>query len=727
LLLGGFGSHAAADAPVTAGADALRTSWYSNQAKLTPGLLGGGSFGKLFSQTVTGQVYAQPLVADGTLLIATEDDWIYGLDPRTGAIRWSRNVGTPFNASDVPCTDLVPHIGVTSTPVIDPAGAGTAYFTAKSYDGSGNAVYSMHAVDLTSGAERANFPVQLGGTAQNDPSTTFGAKYELQRPALLLLDGVVYAAFGGHCDHDPYQGWVFGVNAASGAVTARWTDEDGGTEAGIWQSGGGLVSDGPGQILLASGNGDSASPGTAGHSPPGTLGESLVRLQVQGSGQLQATDFFAPFNAATLNSGDTDFGSGAPIGLPSPFFGTVGAPNLMVAVGKEGYVYLLDGSDLGGIGNGPSGSDQVVQRVGPNGGVWARPAVWPGDGGWVYMPTAGPDRFRAYSYGVSGSGNPTLTLAGTSSDAFGFSSSGPVVTSNGTTTGSAIVWVIWTAGGTGNGAELRAYAPVPVGGAPQLLWSVPIGQSAKFNPPGVGDNRIYVGTRDGHVMGFGPPLGTPLSGNTLTFPPTTVGKSRTLNAVLTASEDVTLSSAASTDSHFAAGPAAPALPKTLHDGETLTVPVTFSPSVVGPASGALHVETSAGEVTVQMSGQGQRRAFSARVSKLSVRPSAFRVPRLHASKKNGTVVRYAISTNARVRFRVEKRVKCRPSARHCKRYRFVRGSFSKRGRKGRNHFRYLGRMRGRGLKVGRYLLVATPVASDGRKGKAARAHFKIIR
>ena len=83
--------------------------------------MSGGTFGQLFSAPVVGQVYAQPLVADGTLFIATEDDNIYGLDPETGAVRWSRNVGTPWNPSDLGCADLRPNIGVTATPVIDPS------------------------------------------------------------------------------------------------------------------------------------------------------------------------------------------------------------------------------------------------------------------------------------------------------------------------------------------------------------------------------------------------------------------------------------------------------------------------------------------------------------------------------------------------------------------------------------------------------------------------------
>lgn len=111
----------AANEPVTAAADSLRTGWYPDQVQLTPQLLKSGDFGPIFDTSVQGEVYAQPLVSADTLLAATEDNWIYGIDPQSGAIRWSRNVGTPWNSADIGCTDLKPHVGITGAPVIDPA------------------------------------------------------------------------------------------------------------------------------------------------------------------------------------------------------------------------------------------------------------------------------------------------------------------------------------------------------------------------------------------------------------------------------------------------------------------------------------------------------------------------------------------------------------------------------------------------------------------------------
>jgi hypothetical protein len=603
-------------AGVTSSGDDLRTGWYPDQPSLTPQLVSGGTFGQLWSTPVDGQVYAQPLLANGTLLVATENNKVYGLNPATGAMKWAAplNLGTPWKAADIGCGDLTPNIGVTASPVID-AATNTAYMTHKTYASgtTGAARWYMDAIDLATGTEKAGFPVQLSGTAQNSPAQTFQPTTELQRPGLLLLDGVVYASFGAHCDITPYQGWIFGVSTA-GAVTARWVANQTGNGAGIWQSGAGLTSDGSGSILLSTGNGGAPNAAILGSTPPPNLGESVVRLRVQADGSLKATDFFAPFDAFSLDSWDADFASGGVTGLPSPSFGTLALPHLAVAVGKQGYVYLLNRDDLGGSRQGPSGADRVVQRIGPYGGVWSRAGVWPGDGGWIYIPTASggnsaagsSGNLRVYQYGLSGGGQPALSLQATSTDAFGFSSSAPMITSDGTTSGSALVWMIWTPNGAGTGAQLRAYDPVPVAGKPVLRWSAPIGTSAKFATPGVGAGRLYVGTRDGHVLGFGSPVTPVLTGSAVAFPTTTVGSSSQKTETLTATDAIVLSSLSSSSTQFTLGTPSRPLPATLAAGQTIQVPVSFTPTATGPIGGTLTATTSTGKTaTFALSGSGQ--------------------------------------------------------------------------------------------------------------------------
>jgi iron transport multicopper oxidase len=509
LLL--LGSAALAGSPVLAAivtnaADPLRTGWYPDEASLTPALVASPAFMQVFSTPVQGQVYAQPLVANNTLFIATEENWIYRLDPETGQIQWSRQVAPPWDPADIGCGDLTPWVGITGTPLIDDA-TNTAYFFSKTYASgtSGPAAWFAHAVDFITGKEKPGFPAAIAGTAQNG-GQLFDATHQLQRPGLLLLDGVVYAAFGGHCDLSPWQGWVVGVST-TGQLKAMWTahatlDGDG---AAIWQSGGGLVSDGTGRILFATGNGGAPTSPIPGTNPPADLGESVVRLAVQIDGTLRAADFFTPDDAQAMDDSDLDLGSGGLMAFPNGSFGTPAHPHLAIQVGKTGTVYMLDRDNLGGCQEGPLATDNVINEIAAGGGVWSRPSLWPGDGGYVYIPTSdGPLQF--FQYGLDTTGLPTLTPAGSTPDNFGFGSSATTVTSNGTATGSALVWIISMADGSGANAELRAYDPIPSAGAGVLRYAAPVGTATKFNPPGAANGRIYVGAGDGNVLMFGPPL-----------------------------------------------------------------------------------------------------------------------------------------------------------------------------------------------------------------------------
>ena len=598
----------------TQSGDNFRDGWYPEQGSLTPQLVSGGTFGQLWSANVEGQVYAQPLLVNGEVLIATENNKIYGLDPGTGAAKWSASlVGTAWKAGDIGCNDLAPNIGVTGTPVVDPS-TNTAYMTHKAYasGSSGTVRWYMDAINLANGQEREGFPVQLQGSAQNQPSMTFNPTSQLQRPGLLLLNGVVYAAFGSDCDFNTWQGWVFGVSTA-GTIKARWVSVPSGNGAGIWQSGAGLFSDGPNSLMVSTGNTGGNPTPLPGKTPPNTFGESIVRLVVQANGELKPTDFFEPFDALELDQNDADFASGGITGLNDEYFGTPSVPHLAVAVGKDGYVYLLNREELGGFKQGSGGGDKVVQRLGPFGGVWSRPGVWPGNGGWVYIPTASAGNsaggstgfLRVYQYGVNGEGKPTLSLQATSSDAWGFGTGAPVITSEGTTSGSALVWSEWMPNGTGEGAQLRAYDPVPVNGKPVLRWSAPIGTGSKFGTPGVGANKLFVGNREGKVFAFGSPVTPPLSGPSTTFPTTTLGQSSEKTITLTANSAVTVNAISTGNSQFVIGTTKPAVPATIGAGQTLQVPVTFKPTKSGLQATTLNVETSTGTTTFSLQGTGQ--------------------------------------------------------------------------------------------------------------------------
>jgi iron transport multicopper oxidase len=595
-----------------AAGDDLRSGWYPDQAQLAPALVSAPDFGQLFDTAITGSVQAQPLLVNGRLLVVTETNNVYSLDPVTGAVLAQRTLHVPWNPADVNCVPLAPNVGIMGTPVVDDT-TNTAYLMAKTYvsGSSGPAAYWAHAVDVATLEERPGFPVQIQGSADNVSGGPFDARQQLQRPGLILVGGVVYAAFAGNCDIQPWKGWVFGVSTA-GQITARWAAVDGSAlGGGIWQTGGAPVVDGPGTFIVSTGNGAVIQTPTPGSTPPVYLGESWVRLTVQGDGSLSATDFFMPYDASDLNAWDGDLGSGAPMGLPDGF-GTATYPHLAVATGKEGIVYLLDRDNLGGFRQGDMGGDAVLQRVGPYGGVWGKPAAWPGSGGWVYVPTVSAGSttggssgtFDVYSASLDGNGNPTLARVAQAPGLFGLGTSAPVVTSDGTTPGSALVWLIWSADNTGVGAELRAYDAVPVSGTLPLRFRASIGQAARYTPPGVGDGKIYVATQDGHVRGYGAPVDPVITAPAVDFGALTVGQTATLPVTFTAQRTVQVSSI-DTQGEFAVVGTQPALPVSLAAGGTVTVQVSFTPARTGIRAAALTAETDQGPFSTSLTGLGQ--------------------------------------------------------------------------------------------------------------------------
>ncbi len=149
---------------ITNSGDDLRTGWYPNSGSLTPQLVSGGSFGQLWSTSLEGQITAQPLLAAGTLLVETEKDKAYGLDPASGAVKWTKNLGTPWNPSDIGCGDITPSIGTVSTPVVDPA-TNIAYMTHKTYVSgtSGPARWYMDAIRRRHRRRAAGLPCRNPG------------------------------------------------------------------------------------------------------------------------------------------------------------------------------------------------------------------------------------------------------------------------------------------------------------------------------------------------------------------------------------------------------------------------------------------------------------------------------------------------------------------------------------------------------------------------------------
>ncbi|KAJ3118731.1 hypothetical protein HDU96_009320 [Phlyctochytrium bullatum] len=582
-------------------------------ANLDPAVVGSRTFGRVFPGGFTtlpaingieaGTNYATPLVyttPEGRVIVlaATQNNNVYAVDGTTGALIASRNLDIPFQMKrDFPgCGDINSNVGITGTPVIDPT-TGTAYMYTKSYApgttiGVTNGRYRLHAIDVVTLQERPNFPLDLENViADNDPSRGFKGGYHLQRPALHLEDGIVYGAFGSHCDMYNYTGWVVGVTAQTAQVTAAFVTEvssKGGS--GIWQSGNGISSLN-GKLYLTAGNGNTSPQRTpvAGSQPPNVLGQAVFELTIdKATGKLSCTDFFMPYNYQALNGADKDLGSGGVTILP-PEFSTPKVKNVGVAMGKEGLAYILNLDNLGGFQQGSAATDDVIQIVSTLDTTYGQAAAWPGNGGYLYWVATGVP-LAAYKFTVDSAGLPKFVTAGAALDKTRQYSGSPVVTSINGQDDTGIVWYIDFSG------ALTAYRAVPVNNVLQVLYSdTPSGVYPynKFQRPGFGNGRVYTVTGDGRMFAYGSPTDFPLTAKEGNFGTVLVGVPKTLTVNFTVQVDtVQVLGATFSDANFTLGAGAPTFPVTLKKGDVFQVPVTVTTKSSGFFTAQLNLQTS---------------------------------------------------------------------------------------------------------------------------------------
>ena len=273
------------------------------------------------SSSLNGQLYGEPLVEGSLVVVATENDVVYALNAANGNVAWAKSVGTPVPSGMLPCGDIVPNVGITSTPVID-ASRSEVFVLADEVSG---AVISHHLVGLS----LATGAIVLDQVV--DPQVNAAA--QLQRPALALDRGAVEIAFGGNAgDCSTYHGWVVSVPESGGAMRAWEADPTTGNDQGaVWMGGAAPVVDANGDIWVATGNGSN----TTGTSPDG--GDSVVEL----SPSLHVVQSFTPSTWRTDNASDFDLGSSPPALLDDGY---------VLQVGKSRTAYLLQGSHLGGVG-----------------------------------------------------------------------------------------------------------------------------------------------------------------------------------------------------------------------------------------------------------------------------------------------------------------------------------------------------------------------------------------
>lgn len=486
---------------VTYRGDFARTGRYAAETALTATVA--SKFHELWrSKAVAGRIYAQPLVAahirrpDGTtqplVLVATTADAIYALDARTGKQVWKTSIGTPVPRSLLACGDVNP-VGILSTPVLDPT-TSTLYTVGLVRQGASGMRYMVDAVNVADGKARPGYPVTLQPPAS--AGITFDIRYQQQRAALTLQNGMLYVPFGGYFgDCGPYHGWVVGVPTAHPAQQQSAVIPTG-REGGIW-SAAGLASAPDGSLYASTGNG-SATNGRF------DFGDAVVRFLTRPHLALDTRGFFAPSNFATLNARDADLASSTPVVLPTQT-GT-STPHLLFLTGKPGVGYLLNRDALGGIarGNGVRGEGVYSACLfGPCGsqreGSFATAAYWNGGSRGNFLFTAGDGAQPAPCRGRGGVEALRLAVnkAGTSTFATTWCSvsmgdpGSPAVT--GPDGGAAVVWVIDTRAG-------RLYALAARSG--RTLWSAALGPTERFIAPAISGGRVFVGTED-HVVAYG--------------------------------------------------------------------------------------------------------------------------------------------------------------------------------------------------------------------------------
>jgi len=368
--------------------DIARTGQNLREFALSPATVNQTQFGMIFSCGVDGFVYAQPLYVanlaipgQGThnvVFVATEHDSVFAFDGdnTTCSQLWMTSFIDPsagittVPSDDVQDFSIDPEIGITGTPVIDPQ-SGTLYVVAKTKE-NGSYFQRLHALDITTGAEKFSGPVVIQaslpgvGDGNDGENVPFDPLRQNQRAALLLANGVVYIAFASYGDAKPYHGWVLGYNAATLQQVAVFNDTPNGSNGGIWQSGEGPSADASGNIFVISGNGTfDADVGGI------DFGDSFLKLSTNGGG-LTLVDFFTPFNQAFLNSNDLDLGSTGTLLLPDQT-GTA-HPHLVLGAGKDGNAYLVDRDNMGHFRS--TDNSQIVQTIAISGSIYGTPASW---------------------------------------------------------------------------------------------------------------------------------------------------------------------------------------------------------------------------------------------------------------------------------------------------------------------------------------------------------------
>jgi 5-hydroxyisourate hydrolase-like protein (transthyretin family) len=499
--------------------DTFRTGQNLGETALAPANVNVAQFGKLLSYSIDGVSDASPLYAanvnipgqgvHNVVYVETEHDSVYAFDAdglitnplwKVTFINPAAGITTitPADTGDCCPPNMPGESGITGTPVIDPA-TGTLYVVAVTKEVSGtitNFVQRLHALDITTGAEKFGGPVVIQasvpgtGDGSSGGQVPFDALHENQRAALLLTNGIVYIAWGAHADRPPYHGWVLGYSATTLQQVMVYNTTPNGSNGGIWQSGDGLTTDSTGRLYFVTGNGlfDANMVGGLDY------GDSIVAITTTGT----VSDYFTPHDQSTMASSDLDLGSGGALLLPDQG----GAhPHEALSSGKNGTIYVVDRDNMGHFNI--SNDNQIVQTLVntlPGGtfqtGNFKSPVYFNGH---VYF-SADADTIKAFAVT-----NGLLSTSPTSQTSLipGYPGATLQISANGSTNG--ILWAVQRIGtdqlghGTVAPGALHAYdasnlatelynSNQAAGGRDQLDFA------AKWAAPLIANGKVFVAT-----------------------------------------------------------------------------------------------------------------------------------------------------------------------------------------------------------------------------------------
>jgi outer membrane protein assembly factor BamB len=462
-----------------------------------------------FDGRIAGEVYAQPLLLPGKaggrdlLVVATEENAVYGLDARTGHVLWRRQLGTPVPLAMLSCGNIDP-LGITGTPVASADGS-TIYLDALTTpDGGHTNRHLVFALAADDGTTRPGWPVDVAG-ALAAIGQRFNAADQNQRSALALANGTLFVAYGGHYgDCGDYRGWVVGLPVTDPRRLEAWATPAAG--GGIWGPSGPAVD----------GNSVFVTTGNTMNAEKFSCGEALMRLTLEAKGgtegmggqdlALHAADFFAPANWKELDDRDLDLGGAGPLLFTLPGLPGSQPQRLVAAFGKDGNVYVLDRTRLGGIG----GQLASLHAVENQGGIRTAATAYPNGAGvtlvvngqGAHCPAGQSGDLTAVQVnpGPPPSLTPTLAVAWCADSHGGKPPGGSPIT---TSPDGRSDFVIWNVGAEGDerlhGFDGETGAVVFAGGGPNDRMK----KVQHFQTPLVANGRIYV-AGEGRVYAFTP-------------------------------------------------------------------------------------------------------------------------------------------------------------------------------------------------------------------------------